>query len=133
MNAFGFSYASWSDAVKRGAIISRRGPTPMSELLVAGAYRGRNNLKLRLIKEGLKQPSCERCGLVDWLCEPIALALHHINGDRLDNRLENLELLCPNCHSQTDTFAGRNRPKTAPADDGAPDAAFGDDGQEDFS
>ena len=36
------------------------------------------------------------------------MALHHINGDRLDNRLENLELLCPNCHSQTETFAGRN-------------------------
>jgi 5-methylcytosine-specific restriction endonuclease McrA len=36
------------------------------------------------------------------------MALHHINGDRLDNRLENLELLCPNCHSQTDTYSGRN-------------------------
>jgi 5-methylcytosine-specific restriction endonuclease McrA len=39
------------------------------------------------------------------------LALHHVNGDRLDNRLENLELLCPNCHSQTDTYSGRNRPR----------------------
>lgn len=111
MNAFGFTSASWSDAVKRGAILPRPGATPMSELLVAGAYRGRNNLKLRLIKEGLKASSCERCGLVDWRREPIALALHHINGDRLDNRLENLELLCPNCHSQTDTFAG---PQQAP-------------------
>jgi 5-methylcytosine-specific restriction endonuclease McrA len=44
------------------------------------------------------------------------MALHHINGDRLDNRLENLELLCPNCHSQTETFAGRNgrRPTSPP-------------------
>jgi hypothetical protein len=39
----------------------------------------------------------------------LSLALHHRNGDGEDNRLENLELLCPNCHSQTDTFAGRNR------------------------
>jgi 5-methylcytosine-specific restriction endonuclease McrA len=36
------------------------------------------------------------------------VALHHINGDRLDNRLENLQLLCPNCHSQTSTYSGRN-------------------------
>lgn len=108
MEAFGFSSASWSDAVRRGAIIPRPGAIPMSQLLVAGTYRGRNNLKLRLIKEGLKETRCERCGLVDWLHEPITLALHHVNGDRHDNRLENLALLCPNCHSQTDTFSGRN-------------------------
>jgi hypothetical protein len=39
---------------------------------------------------------------------PPALALHHINGDNCDDRLENLALLCPNCHSQTENFAGRN-------------------------
>ena len=48
------------------------------------------------------------CGLTSWRGKPLALALHHINGDRLDNRLENLALLCPNCHSQTDNFSGRN-------------------------
>jgi DNA-binding CsgD family transcriptional regulator len=108
IKAFGFSSASWSDAVKRGAIVPRPSATPISELLVAGTYRGRNNLKLRLIKEGLKQERCERCDLTAWLGEPLSLALHHINGDRLDHRLENLELLCPNCHSQTDTYSGRN-------------------------
>jgi DNA-binding CsgD family transcriptional regulator/5-methylcytosine-specific restriction endonuclease McrA len=108
MKAFGFSSASWSDAVKRGAVVGRPRATPISELLVAGKYRGRENLKLRLVKEGLKEPSCERCGVGEWRGEPLSLALHHINGDRLDNRLENLELLCPNCHSQTDTYSGRN-------------------------
>ncbi|HWF50270.1 MAG TPA: HNH endonuclease [Solirubrobacteraceae bacterium] len=51
---------------------------------------------------------CERCGLIDWQGDPLTLALHHINGERHDNRLENLMLLCPNCHSRTDTYAGRN-------------------------
>jgi DNA-binding CsgD family transcriptional regulator len=108
IEAFGFSSASWSDAVRRGAIVPRPSATPMSELLVAGTYRDRNNLKLRLLKEGLKQDRCERCGLDEWHGVPLSFALHHINGDRLDNRLENLELLCPNCHSQTDTYSGRN-------------------------
>jgi HNH endonuclease len=106
--AFGFSSATWSDAVRRGAILPRPGATPMSQLLVAGVYRGRDNLKLRLVKEGLKTNRRERCGITAWRGEKLTMALHHINGDRLDNRLVNLELLCPNCHSQTDTFAGRN-------------------------
>lgn len=108
ISAFGFSSASWSEAVRRSAIVARPSATPISELLVAGTYRGRHNLKLRLLKEGLKTGSCERCGVSSWLGRELALALHHVNGDRHDNRLENLELLCPNCHSQTDTFAGRN-------------------------
>jgi DNA-binding CsgD family transcriptional regulator len=114
INAFGFSSASWCDAVNRGAIIARPSATPISELLVAGTYRGRNNLKLRLIKEGLKESRCEQCGLTVWNGAPLSLALHHINGDRLDNRLVNLELLCPNCHSQTDTYSGRNGHRRLP-------------------
>jgi 5-methylcytosine-specific restriction endonuclease McrA len=87
----------------------------LSELLVAGTYRGRDNLKLRLIKEGVKDSRCERCGLSSWRGLPLSMALHHVNGDRLENRLENLELLCPNCHSQTDTYSGRNNRPRRPA------------------
>lgn len=106
--AFGFSSASWAEAVRRDAITARPAGLPIADLLIAGTYRGRYNLKLRLIKEGLKENRCERCGLTEWRGQRLTVALHHSNGDRHDNRLENLEFLCPNCHSQTETFAGRN-------------------------
>ncbi len=76
--------------------------------MVKPAAGGRWNIKRRLLAAGVKEPRCERCGIEDWLGEPLALALHHINGDNRDDRLENLALLCPNCHSQTENFAGRN-------------------------
>jgi DNA-binding CsgD family transcriptional regulator/5-methylcytosine-specific restriction endonuclease McrA len=125
IDAFGFSAASWSDAVRRGAVVPRPNATPIAELLVADTYRGRYNLKVRLIREGLKENRCERCGVTDWCEQPLTLALHHINGKRNDNRLENLQLLCPNCHSQTGNYAGRNGrgPKPSRAVSEAPDDA----------
>ena len=61
----------------------------------------------------LRGRKCECCGLEEWLNEPINLEIHHLNGIRSDNRLENLELLCPNCHSYTDNWRGR-KSKRAP-------------------
>jgi 5-methylcytosine-specific restriction endonuclease McrA len=81
---------------------------PNERLFVAGEPRNRGNLKRRMIADGIKQNVCAACGLGEWRGKRLSMALHHINGDRLDNRLENLELLCPNCHSQTDTYSGRN-------------------------
>ncbi len=66
-------------------------------------------MKSRLMLAELKPPFCDSCGLEEWQGRPISLELHHINGDGYDNRLENLQLLCPNCHSQTDTWGGRNK------------------------
>jgi uncharacterized protein YerC len=116
---FGFSRDAWYRAVKRGAITPR--PHKMSlekELLVAGRRTSRSHLKLRLLGEGLKEKRCERCGISEWRGKPLNMQLHHVNGDGLDNRLENLELLCANCHSQTSTYGGRNghRRRRPPAD-----------------
>lgn len=64
-------------------------------------------LKDRIIKDGIKQHQCELCGNTKWLEEKIPLELHHIDGKHENNKLENLQLLCPNCHSMTDNYRGR--------------------------
>jgi 5-methylcytosine-specific restriction endonuclease McrA len=108
MARFGFSRGAWGKAVQRGDLIPRDRQIPLESLFVAGAKRARGHLKRRLLRSGLKQDRCERCGITEWRGEPLSMHLHHVNGDGLDNRLENLELLCPNCHSQIDTYGGRN-------------------------
>lgn len=65
-------------------------------------------LKNRLIKEGIKESKCECCGLTKWNNKPAPLELDHINGINTDNRIENLRILCPNCHAQTNTYRGKN-------------------------
>lgn len=105
---FGFSSDAWYDAVARGDIVPRDRKIPLSDLLVVGRRTGRGHLKARLIEAGLKKNRCEICGLDSWLGKPLSAQLHHKNGDGTDNRLENIEFLCANCHSQTDTYGGRN-------------------------
>lgn len=81
----------------------------MSDILTKNSGYSRSRLKERLIENGLKEYKCECCGLTKWLDKPISLQLHHINGINNDNRLENLQLLCPNCHSQTENFSTKGK------------------------
>jgi len=106
---FGFGRDAWAAAIARGAIRPRPKLEPLDAVLAAGRRRSRAHVKARLLAAGLKEQRCEGCGLTDWLDAPISLELHHVNGDGHDNRVANLRLLCPNCHSQTDTWGGRNK------------------------
>lgn len=81
---------------------------PLVQLLIDGRLCQTSMLKRRLIESGLKQHRCEECLYISWNGAPIPLELDHVNGRREDNRLENLRLLCPNCHAQTPTYRGRN-------------------------
>lgn len=105
---FGFSSDAWANAVKRGALVPREWRIPVESLLVAGRGTRRTHLKFRLLNAGLLRTVCYACGISDWRGQKLSLQLNHINGEGDDNRLENLELLCPNCHSLTPTFAGKN-------------------------
>lgn len=82
-------------------------PKPATDYLYKGSNISPHNLRLKLIRDGIKVAKCESCQADTWLNFTVPLELHHINGDRYDNRLENLQILCPNCHALTDNHAGK--------------------------
>jgi hypothetical protein len=106
-----FHGRSWA----RGRTFENRQVVPLERILVQNStYTSSAVLRRRLIAAGLKEQRCEICGLDEWQGEPLPLALDHVNGVHTDNRLENLRILCPNCHALTDTWCARNRkPKPA--------------------
>lgn len=82
---------------------------PWTELFCLNSTAKNATLLKRLILSGKRKDCCEECGLAEWRGRKIRQQLHHCNGDNTDCREENLQILCPMCHSFTDNFAGRNK------------------------
>jgi len=92
------NYRGWHKKIKLEDILNGKYPQyPTS------------HLSKRLVKEGLLEYKCNECKITEYNDKPISLELNHIDGNRTNHELKNLELLCPNCHSQTETFASRNK------------------------
>jgi 5-methylcytosine-specific restriction endonuclease McrA len=72
-------------------------------------YATRASVRKRIIKENLLPYECNECGIKEWKGKALSLHLDHINGMNGDNRIENLRFLCPNCHSLTETYTGKNK------------------------
>ena len=68
-----------------------------------------HRLRQRLLKENFFEPKCYNCEKTEWLGSPIPLELEHIDGNHQNNTLNNLTLLCPNCHALTSTYRGKNK------------------------
>ena len=101
---------TWSeDALRKGGSTPVVPPRALEQVLVQDSPQtNRRDIKRRLLRAGRLVYAGAGCGISDRRGRPLALELDHVNGDDRDYRIENLRLLCPNCHSQTDTFRGRN-------------------------
>ena len=108
LDLFGIDYShftgqGWNVGLKFKPRISKSLDLILTENSTYQSYK----LLKRLIIEGKKEKKCECCGSIKWNGREIPLELHHINGNRTDNRLENLQVLCPNCHALTDNYRGK--------------------------
>ena len=108
LNEFNVDYShftgqGWNKELKFKPKIAKK----LEDIMTKDSNYQSYKLLHRLISEGVKEWKCECCGLTEWNGQPIPLELHHIDGDRSNNTKENLQILCANCHSQTENFRGK--------------------------
>ena len=104
----------WRKCHKLGLVFDniggRREKVPLSEILEGlHPHFQTGKVKNKLIREKVFEYKCVECGISDWNKKPIVLHLDHIDGDSSNHIKSNLRFLCPNCHSQTETWCGRNK------------------------
>lgn len=114
LNQFNIDYSHFTGSLWNKGKTWTKKTTNVEDKLIencnysSGLPYSTHKLKLLLLKTGKKEYKCECCKNTKWLDKPINLELHHINGINNDNRIDNLLLLCPNCHSYTDNYRGKN-------------------------
>lgn len=92
-----------------GKGLSKNKPkTTLQEYLDTSIDIQTSKIHKKLLDEHIKEYKCENCGNTTWLGNPIPLEVHHKDGNRHNNTIENFVLLCPNCHALTDSYRGKN-------------------------
>ena len=106
ISELGIDISHWSNPTKNANVAVL---TPHEKYFAIDTEHSGGHIRERILKYNLISYECTCCGNKgEWLGKKLRLQVDHINGKHSDNRLENLRFLCPNCHSQTDTFAGKN-------------------------
>jgi len=98
-----FTHKAWS----KGKTVGNK--RPLSDYLANKKNILPFKLKQRLLKDEIFEYQCMKCQGTEWMGKPIPLELHHIDGNNQNNSLNNLQLLCPNCHALTDNYRGKNK------------------------